>query len=350
MNKPKWEPTIPVPQNAPDAPVNALGTPTYIHRYENEQGLLYGYVLRYEKVNDKKKFVHLSYGNLDGELKWYFKGLIDRPLYNLKYLNENPDKPVLIVEGEKKADIAQKILNNFYCVITSMCGAKSANKTIWQQLKDRDITICGDNDSEGQHYVHDVVKFAKAAGAKSIRVVQLTDNFPPKWDLADSLPNGVTLKDIKRLLQEAQIVYAKEILDSNDKIAKIVKHPFRLTSTHVQIYIEKSGGGYYENISTRLEVLAMSCSTFKNDWGYLVSWKDLKGCLHKWILPAEMLFGDGRDAIKYLMSEGLIIFPNHEKNVKNYIHQTIPSKIISTFTQTRLPRKSVLNFLPLNVK
>src|ERR1035437_3687067 len=47
---------------------------------------------------------------------------------------------------------------------------------------------------------------SQQAGAVSISIVQVPDVFPPKWDLADDLPEGFAFEDIQRLISEAQLV------------------------------------------------------------------------------------------------------------------------------------------------
>lgn len=83
-----------------------------------------------------------------------------KPLYGLDLLYKYRDAFVLVVEGEKCADF----LNNFfslhnvstqYIAVTSG-GATSDDRTDWEALRERDISIWPDNDAEGRNYANRV--------------------------------------------------------------------------------------------------------------------------------------------------------------------------------------------------
>ena len=104
------------------------------------------FVVRWHITKDnqlKKEFASYIYDVQ--KKKWVSKFPTPRPLYNLFELVSRPDSPVLIVEGEKTADAAKQLFPN-YVVVTSSGGAKSANKSDWSVLQDRDIVIAPDND------------------------------------------------------------------------------------------------------------------------------------------------------------------------------------------------------------
>lgn len=77
------------------------------------------YNLRLEdKESGKKIFLPLSYGKSHPEESpsWRLKGYSERSelLYNAPLLKQYPDKSILVVEGEKTADAAYKMLNKDY--------------------------------------------------------------------------------------------------------------------------------------------------------------------------------------------------------------------------------------------
>ena len=93
----------------------------------------------------------------------------------------------MIVEGEKCADVARSL---GFTATTSAHGAKSARKTDWKPLQGRDVVILPDYDAAGEHYATEVARMVKHAGAKSIRVARIAENWrdiPVGGDVADAL-------------------------------------------------------------------------------------------------------------------------------------------------------------------
>jgi len=86
-------------------------------------------VCRFDKNDGGKDILPFSYGVLDGIEGWHWKGIPDqRPLYGLDRLQANPETKVLLVEGEKTADAAQRLLPSLVAV-TWQGGGKVASKT-----------------------------------------------------------------------------------------------------------------------------------------------------------------------------------------------------------------------------
>lgn len=102
------------------------------------------------------------------------------PLFHLPEIT-NGDGAIHICEGEKAADAGMAI--GLTCT-TSMHGAKSAAKTDYSPLKNRDIVVHPDNDKHGREYAADVAARAYAAGAASVKIV-LLPGLPKKGDMAD---------------------------------------------------------------------------------------------------------------------------------------------------------------------
>ncbi|MGH7074492.1 MAG: DUF3631 domain-containing protein, partial [Stellaceae bacterium] len=116
---------------------------------------------------------------------------------------QKPDSPVIVVEGEKKAEPAE-VLFPGHAAITSQGGCRAAGKADWTPLAGRDVVIWPDHDAEGATYAADVARLALEAGAASVRIIQVPLSFPPKWDLADVPPSDVTIKDLRALLDSAE--------------------------------------------------------------------------------------------------------------------------------------------------
>jgi hypothetical protein len=146
------------------------------------------------------------------------------PLYNLKELMDHSTKPVLIVEGEKTAEAAKVIFPELV-VTTWHGGAGNVKAADLSHLKGREIVLWPDNDVIGHKAMETMALRCKEIGAKSIQMVGLSfgkdaPKLPEKWDLADSLPKGLTpdmlrqkLADLSVTLLPAQMVndYTKTI-------------------------------------------------------------------------------------------------------------------------------------------
>jgi len=266
--------------------------------------------------------------NFDGREKWCWKGSLDAaPLYNLKDIFNNPDKLILFVEGEKTADAAEKLLGDVYCATTSVGGAQRPKKTSYKHLAGRDITVFPDNDDAGKIFADNITDLAKSAGANSIRIVQIPPNiFPEKWDLADPLPEGVIKNDIQTLLDDAKLVYQKEISDPNDEAARLVKPPFRLTKKQL-LFCKKDDE---IEVCSRIELLGISRNKDNDNWGKVWLWLDPDGYPHTWLMPFEMEWADVK---KHLLKGGLTIKLHQDKYLRRYLQTIETQKRIRSVTQ-----------------
>ncbi|MCX8133895.1 MAG: AAA family ATPase, partial [Roseococcus sp.] len=130
-----------------------------------------------------------------------------RPLYGLDRLAARPDAPVLVVEGEKCADAAGALFPD-YAATTWPGGAQAAAKADWTPLRGRHVTCWPDNDVPGRAAAAEAAKLALTAGAARVAVVNVPAHWPPAWDLAEALPEGVTLDTLRALLETAEPVGA----------------------------------------------------------------------------------------------------------------------------------------------
>lgn len=200
---------VPVPHDAPqEIPVHpSLGKPETFWEYRDAQGWLQFKVCRFIDRDGNKQDRPITYRQFsDGSQCWAWKALkAPRPLYGLDRLAMRPDAPVIVCEGEKATHAATHLFPS-HVAVTSPNGAGSAHKADWTPLAGRVVTIWPDHDDEGQKYAQSIVKLAKQAGAKSVCIVNVPDDFPKKWDLADDLPKDRTLDDLVRFLKEARPV------------------------------------------------------------------------------------------------------------------------------------------------
>jgi putative DNA primase/helicase len=208
---------MPVPDGAPAPPANLakLGQPTAIWTYHDAAGGILGYVHRYDGP-DGKQFRPLTlWRSSAGALKWSFKAWPEpRPLYGLRQLAERPSAPVLIVEGEKAAGAAARLLPG-YVVVASPNGSKSARKANWSVLRARGAVIMPDADAAGMQYARDVaelvsreiskfISVTKGRGAAAaVRVIVPAAGRPAGWDAADAEAEGMTTEQMLELIDAA---------------------------------------------------------------------------------------------------------------------------------------------------
>jgi len=121
----------------------------------------------------------------DGEA-WRWKAPpAPRPLYRLDALRSRPDAPVLIVEGEKTADAAQRLFPSAVA-ITWPSGCKAIDKADWSPLAGRRCTLWPDADAVGKDAMAKLAPRLLVAGADQVRIVHPPADAPEGWDLADA--------------------------------------------------------------------------------------------------------------------------------------------------------------------
>ncbi len=172
-------------------------------RFDNEQG---------------KKIIPFYHGV---DEKWYFKRPFEDnfPLYNLPAIIANPDKSLLIVEGEKCCDAIIKT-NAITDVIptTWPFGANNVIKADWEPLRDKSIIIWPDADEAGWNATREIITTLEKKNCK-IRIVIPPTDVPAAWDCADAVDEK---RDIQTIihgalpLKDVPDTFLKS-KDSNDK-------------------------------------------------------------------------------------------------------------------------------------
>ena len=105
-------------------------------------------------------------------------------LYGIEKINQDK-KDIIIVDGEKTADAAQKLLPEY--TVVSFAVVNKLNNIDFKVFKDRNIIVWPDNDDAG-------ISVAKQISTElsehkiNHKLIDPTKTFPDKWDLADELP------------------------------------------------------------------------------------------------------------------------------------------------------------------
>jgi len=180
-----------IPEQPPaDAPPPALSGATAQWCYRNASGEQLFWIQRIDKPNGKKLFIHRVW--LDGA--WHRPSRRDsftcdwpapRPLYRLADLNDRPDAPVLVCEGEKSADAAAQLFPTAVCCAWPN-GSNAINKADWSALAGRRVTLWPDADDAGRQAMAKLAPKLLHAGALQVRIVTPPDDAPSGWDLADA--------------------------------------------------------------------------------------------------------------------------------------------------------------------
>ena len=179
-----------------------LGPPSAEWTYRDPEGKALSLALRFDPEGKPKQFRPLSWTEADG---WQWSdppGAL--PLYGLEVLAAQPAAPVGFCEGEKSADAASWLLPNA-ATVTTMHGAQSPQRSDFGPLSGRRVLIWPDHDEAGATYAHKVTELARAAGAASVAVLDLSSlaidpatgdprDLPPKWDAADARSDGWTVE------------------------------------------------------------------------------------------------------------------------------------------------------------
>lgn len=206
-----WQPRIQTPQRAslparvtckppPDAPtpeftLKDYGEPSHIWPYRDTDGGILGYVTRYESGNgtSKKEIRAWTYGARGEAAPAWACGSWSkpRPLYRLDALAERPNASVLIVEGEKAADAAQRLLPG-YIATTWPGGAQAWKHADWEPLHARKLLLWPDADLPGWEAMQALARIlADPLGLNcAVRIID-TNRMPDGWDAADSEKDGM---------------------------------------------------------------------------------------------------------------------------------------------------------------
>lgn len=207
-----------------------------VHEYTGPDGQPVLLILRQDLEGGGKAFLPVHcYVDVSGavRLDWHHPaGLL--PLYNWHGLASEPDKTVLVVEGEKTALLAQTRFPGLV-VITSPSGANNASLADWGLLHGRHVVVWPDNDPAGHLYANEVAAYALQAGALSVRRVALPKLLGPKWDLADAPPEGLTEADLADAIERAAEVKWAEVKDClAARGTAALQPPFRLPDGHFE--------------------------------------------------------------------------------------------------------------------
>lgn len=359
---------MPVPDDAPAPPSSHSrhGKPSQRYAYTTAAGVVNFYHDRYEpkKSGERKQFAPLTlWRTKAGKLEWKYKAAPDpRPLFGLPGLVAFPDAEAWIVEGEKAAQ-ALDILLPSHPVLTWQGGAQAVSKADFAPLAGRACIIWPDNDEAGHKAAAELMKRLQAAGALSVRVLNLAafaliagvgadvstatleagEPLAAGDDAADLVARGWQAAHFALLQQRgglfveavAQAANAPAKTDAADPQGEIHRRGFELFDDGVY-FLEPTKDGQIRArwICSRLEVLAQARDPNNSEWGKLVIFSDPDLKKKRLVIPMRSFNGEGLEATGKLLSEGLNIAPKARPLVLEYLQTQSPVKRARTTSRT----------------
>lgn len=180
------------------------GTATSWWEYHDRDSRLVGIIARRDHESEK---VIRPVSTVPGG-GWVAQAMpAPRPIYNLP--NVISADRVVVVEGEKCADA---LVSLGIAATTSSQGAKSADKADWSPLAGKQVVILPDHDEAGAQYAADVARLAAEAGAKSVSLVRLADQWrdcPAGGDVADYVASFGDVAEPADILAVLEAIIAK---------------------------------------------------------------------------------------------------------------------------------------------
>ncbi len=318
--KPKdtWEAMIPIPDDALNTcPKKHYmnGLPSYTWEYKNANKKLLMKIMRFDTSSDggerKKTYAPLIYTKdlATGRKSWQWKQIPNnRPLYGLDELALNPSSHILLVEGEKAADAAKKLLPSHVCMAWPM-GSNGVSKVDFRPLAGRTILLWPDNDEAGLKAMQAVHKALKSIGAEKIRTLDIsifklkpsgTNNkptlqaggsWPDKADAYDALKGGWTAAHIKLAEKKRDDFYLKQKRKKSSA-------PSNFTVNDKGVYYRAPSSDGDDplppiRICDRLDIVALTRNKQGTNWGVLVTFKNRDEELVEHNIPAKLLAAEG---------------------------------------------------------
>lgn len=162
-----------------------LGNPSYVYDYRSAAGVTVFQIARYERAGGKE----LRPWRQEGGRLVCRAAPPPRVLYRLPELLADRERPVLVVEGEKCADVAAQILGAAVAVTTWAGGTGQIAQTDFSLLIGRAVALWPDNDEPGRRAMaHIAAKLGN--GVTKVFTVDVGDR-PAGWDVADAVAEGM---------------------------------------------------------------------------------------------------------------------------------------------------------------
>lgn len=297
-----WTHVSPVPASAPEATFKHTrhGSPSHAPwAYRAADGQLLAYVVRFASGDGGKEVLPRTlWRDANGQLRWKWRGAHGvRALYGLDRLAARPDAPVLLVEGEKTADAAERRFANFVTV-TWPGGGGAVSRADWSPLRGRRVVAWPDADSAGSLAADAAIAGALSAGATSGAAVKLPRGLPDKWDLADEWPEGFGQEEAEALIEETL---------SQATPGVVWPYGYRMESSGLWYDKPTDGKLIPIRLADSFQVIGEARDPEGGDWSVVVQFKDPDGRAKTQVIPKGTLASAPGEVRSRLASEGLFI-------------------------------------------
>ncbi|MGU3326109.1 DUF927 domain-containing protein [Methylobacterium mesophilicum] len=332
---------VPAEQQPPRFFHPKSGGAAAVYTYRDGEGHILGHVARFTLI-DGKTFLPFTLWQVGDELHWRNKSWPKlRPLYGLDRLAERPNASVIVCEGEKAADAAQRIFPNSV-VVTSPGGSNSAKAADWSPLTVRQVMIWPDNDVPGLSYATDVERELAGVGAgivtivDAMRVAGVRPNGEEResiegWDAADGLNEGWQLEALAALVSK----YAERVEPSPSYVS--FDH-FRMSSEGLTAEVIKGRGESATTetiwICAAFEVIGRARDPNGFGWARWLRWLDPDGRRHEHAVSDAALHGDMGALAADLASRGLVISRAGRGPLCDYLNRLRVRTRVTTVNRT----------------
>ena len=190
----EWEPLPHAPNGCHEPDLNHYkhGTPSATWTYHTADGHRVGLICRFNLADGSKEVLPITWcEHVSGKQGWRWKSFAKpRPLYNLPEVVASTGW-VLIVEGEKTADAAKRLLPNL-AVTTWSGGSKAVSLADWSPLAERKVLFWPDADEPGRKCIELIRK-----QLPNVSIVTPPADVAEGWDLADAEAEGWTTDQVR---------------------------------------------------------------------------------------------------------------------------------------------------------
>lgn len=331
----------PVPMNAPACDLYKHSDFVAAHSYYDHKGEPCFQVFRLEAPDPQditkvaKKFLPATFVSCpDGSCKWqYTAPPAPRLIYGRYALETMPGVPVLMVEGEKCADEAQRVFPEVP-VVTWSGGSNAVGKTDFSPLKGRDVIIMPDHDEPGAKAAKALEKALQEVGANSIRIVDIERLFFDKvghalsgGDIVDLLAAGAQIDGIDAfpLVQSSETPTKQEVLPTDLSIDAHLLEAygyeidlpdiFKLTKHGLTKDVENNRGEIVTVfVASPIAIIGRSWTAADGaGWGKVAAYLTPRGTWETLIIPDVMTASDGREMREILARNGVICGQSHQE-------------------------------------
>lgn len=165
--------------------------PSMVFPYRAPSGECLGVVIRIDTAPGKKITPTLRKVIMpDGrEVLSHMPFDTPRPWYGAEKITAATTQ-VLIVEGEKSADAANRIFGGSILALSWSGGAAGAKHADWPAISGLSVVLWPDADESGWKGMQEAAALAHGAGVASIKLIEWDRSKPKKWDAANAEAEG----------------------------------------------------------------------------------------------------------------------------------------------------------------